>query len=265
MRENAEGIIKLAAEWLAHGRKVCLATIITKSGAAPREVGAKMVVSDTGETAGSIGGGVLEKETVERARRAIEDGCPAVVDFDLSGESPTTDAICGGRVSVFIEPLGEARKLFVMGAGHVGRALARIARWVGFAVTVIDDREEHLERASLGPGIATFVASPDAWPPALKIDASAFVVICTRGHALDKEWLRAVARANPQYVGMIGSHQKATRTLSELEAEGIPGEFLKRVQSPVGLAIEALTPEEIAVSIVGQLVLEWRRARRGRE
>lgn len=255
--DDAEQVVRVAAEWLAQGRKVCVATIVAREGSAPREVGAKMAVSDRGETVGSIGGGGLEQEVVKRAERALEDGRPAVIEFDLGAERSEVDAFCGGTVSVLLEPLGDSCRLFVIGAGHVGAALARAARVVGFAVTVVDDRKEFLSAEVLGPGVDGVVASA-AEAGDLGIDSKASVVICTRGHSLDKEWLRAVARLGPRYVGMLGSREKATKISGELGGEGVPADFLGRVRTPVGLPIDAVTPEEIAISIVAELVMERR-------
>jgi xanthine dehydrogenase accessory factor len=259
---EAEGVLRTANQWLTHGRRVCLATVITRQGSAPREVGAKMAISDSGETVGSVGGGGLELEIVARAKRALEDGKAAVVEFDLSGKGASPDALCGGKVSVFIEPLGETRRLFVIGAGHVGRAIARMAHWVGFAVTVVDDREDLLGAEALGKGIAGVCASPDA-AGKLGVDSTALVVVCTRGHALDKDWLRMLAGVAPRYVGMLGSREKARQVAEDLVAEGIAADFVSGVHTPVGIAIEAETPEEIAVSVVAELILEWRRGKRG--
>jgi len=216
---------------------------------------------------GSVGGGGLELEIVARAKHALDDGRAAVVEFDLSGKGggkgASADALCGGKVSVFIEPLGETRRLFVIGAGHVGRAIARMAHWVGFAVTVVDDREDLLAVDALGKGIAGVCGSPDA-AGKLGLSEQDLVVICTRGHALDKEWLRAVAGVAPRYVGMLGSREKARQVSEDLLAEGIAADFVRRVRTPVGLPIEAETPEEIAVSVVAEVILEWRKGKRGR-
>jgi xanthine dehydrogenase accessory factor len=259
---DAEQVLKTASRWLAQGRQVCLATVVAREGSAPREVGAKMAVSDAGETAGSIGGGGLENTIIARARQTMEDGRPALVEYDLSGEAKGLDALCGGKVSVFIEPLGETKRLFVIGAGHVGRSLARVAQWVGFAVTAVDDRQEFLGRDALGKGVAAVCASPGE-AASLGIDSRCFVVVCTRGHSLDKEWLRAIAPFRPRYVGMLGSREKARRVIDELRGEGLPSEFVDQVRSPVGVPIQAVTPEEIAISIAGDLILQWRTSRRG--
>jgi xanthine dehydrogenase accessory factor len=260
---DTEEVVKLAGRWLAEGRKVCLATVVAREGSAPREVGAKMAIRDDGATVGSVGGGGLEQEIVARAGRALEDGRAVVVDFDLSGKAVALDALCGGRVSVLIEPLGEVRRLLIFGAGHVGRAVARLAAGVGFAVTLVDDREEYLGREGLPEGVAAVSASPGE-AAKLQVDPAAFAVVATRGHSLDKHWLRALAAACPRYVGMLGSREKARAVKGELEAEGISKAYLDAVRTPVGLAIDAETPEEIAVSIVGELIQEWRQGKRSR-
>lgn len=257
---DLEQVVRVVGEWLAEGRRAAIATIVAREGSAPRQVGAKMGVADTGETVGSIGGGGLELEIIRRARRALEDGRPALEEIELRGQSNEIDAFCGGKVSVFIEPLGETRRLFVLGAGHVGRALARAAQAAGFAVTVVDDRKELLLEQSLGASVAGVAASP-AGVSGLGIDRASFVVICTRGHSLDKDWLRAVSGLAPRYVGMLGSAEKAKKVSAELEREGVPRDFLAGVRSPVGLAIGAETPDEIAVSITAELVAEWRKAK----
>ena len=260
---DTEEVLTTATRWLAEGRKVCLATIVSRRGSAPREVGAKMAIRDDGRTAGSIGGGALEHEIIARARRALAGGSAEVMEFDLSGESAGLDAVCGGRVSVFIEPLGEVRRLFVMGAGHVGRAVARVAAQAGFSVILVDDREEYLGTDGLGPNVSAVLASPGGSALRPDIEPSDFVVICTRGHSLDKEWLQAVAPKNPRYAGMLGSRDKAAWVFDQVAREGVPAAFLERVHTPVGLAIEAVTPEEIAISIVSELILEYRKAKRG--
>jgi xanthine dehydrogenase accessory factor len=255
---NAEDILRIASEWLKQGERVCMATVVRREGSAPREVGAKMVVSSSGKLAGSIGGGAVELEIIDKAQSVIKGGKPVMMEFDLSGEAPDLDALCGGNISVFLEPFGDVKRLFVIGAGHVGVALARLARGIGFMVTLVDDREEYLARERMGDGIEPILAKPDEAEAKLKIDESSAVVICTRGHRLDKVWLSRVVRRSPRYIGMLGSKHKARKIFEELEGEGLPHESLKRVRTPVGLDIGAVTPEEIAVSISAELVREWR-------
>jgi xanthine dehydrogenase accessory factor len=256
--DEPEDILSIASRWLSEGRRICMATIIRREGSAPREVGAKMVISSDGKTAGSIGGGGAEKQILEHMANALECGKPAVVDFDLSGEAEDLDAMCGGDISIFIEPMGVARRLFVIGAGHIGTALAGLARKSGFAVTLVDDREEYLAGSPPDESVEKVCAAPGDYK-ALGIDGSCFVVICTRGHNLDKVWLGSLIGLEPRYLGMLGSKHKAGSIFKALEEEGVAREALARVRTPVGLDIGALTPAEIAVSIAAELISVWRK------
>jgi xanthine dehydrogenase accessory factor len=258
---DADQVLRAAGEWLARGEKICLATIVRKSGSGPREVGAKMAISSEGKVAGTIGGGAAEQKIIEAAGQVIESGKPVMLEFDLSGESTDIDAICGGNISVFMEVFGQPRRLIVIGAGHVGKAIAKVAAEVGFLVTLVDDREEFLRDVARAQSVSTVTATPEDLKSKLKIDSSSFIVICTRGHSLDRDWLGVVAAVRPRYVGMLGSRHKATRIFDELRGRGISQQLLEKVHSPMGIEIEAVTPEEIAVSVVGQLILEWRKGR----
>jgi xanthine dehydrogenase accessory factor len=250
-------ILKIATEWVSSGRTVCVATIIAKRGSGPRELGAKIAVASDGEIAGSIGGGAVEKKVLEEAGKVMEEARPAVLDFDLSGRSDDLDAMCGGNISVFLEPLRPAERLFVIGAGHVGVALAEVARLAGFGVTLVDDREEYLENPRVGLGIAKLCCGPEDIGR-LGLGSNSFVVICTRGHKLDRDWLERVLPLGPRYVGMLGSKRKAAGIFESLEASGVARPVLERVRTPVGVEIGAVTPSEIAISITADLVRELR-------
>jgi len=260
--DDASGILRIANEWLAEGDRVCVATVVRREGSAPREVGAKMVISSTGKTAGTIGGGKVEKGVIEKAAGVMKTGKPVMLDFDLSGAGKDLDSMCGGKMSVFLEPFGEVRSLLVMGAGHVGSAIATLASRSGFEVTLIDSRAEYVspERLSkdFGEEIRGIAASPDDFEGKVKITDASFVVICTSGHASDKEWLGLVLDKSPRYVGMLGSRNKARAIFDALEAGGTAHELLDTVHTPVGMDIGAITPEEIAVSVVAELIKEWR-------
>jgi xanthine dehydrogenase accessory factor len=249
-----EKVFEKANEWVRSGWRVCLATVIEARGSTPRSVGAKMVISSSGETFGTVGGGEVEKKVLEAAPGVMKTGRTAIVEFDLSGESADIDALCGGNLRVFLEPLGEYRGLFIIGAGHVGRALAVSASAVGFAVTLVDDREEFLHGEGLPGTVRTVRATPADFGEKLDMDADSFAVIATRGHALDKEWLGAVSGIGLRYVGMVGSRRKVESVFAALRREGVSDEFLEKVHSPVGLNIGAETPAEIAVSITAELI-----------
>ena len=239
---DAEEVIKIANDWLAHGERVCLATIVKREGSGPRGDGAKMAVSSGGGVAGTIGGGVAEKQVIDRMREVMADGRPVMVEFDLSGRSEDLDSVCGGSMSVFLEPLGQSRRLYVMGAGHVGKAVAKLAREVGFSPVLVDNREDALKEDNRPAGVHGRLATPDDFTSKLEIDELTFIVVCTSGHSFDKEWLRVLAPLRPRYIGMLGSRHKAKTIFEELISGGVSADDLSRVHVPVGLDIKAVTP-----------------------
>jgi xanthine dehydrogenase accessory factor len=260
--DDASDILRIANEWLAGGDRVCVATVVRREGSAPREVGAKMVISSTGKTAGTVGGGIVEKDVISKASGVMKTGKPMMLDFDLSGARKDLDSICGGNMSIFLEPFGLVKSLLIMGAGHVGSAIAALASKSGFDVTLVDPRAEYIAperlRKEIGDDVNGIAASPDDFEDRVKITDASFVVICTSGHASDREWLGAVLRKSPRYVGMLGSRNKARAIFEALEAGGTARERLDTVHTPIGLDIGAITPEEIAVSVVAELIKEWR-------
>jgi len=255
--DEAKQVLLKAAEFLQQGRKICLATIVAKKGSGPRPVGSKMVFCEDGETFGSIGGGAIEHEVEKIVGEVLKSGTPRLLDFDLSGKASGIDAYCGGQVTVLVEPLGTSKKLFVVGGGHVGKAVARLASQVGFSVTVVDNRKDALDEIAGVRGIRVLAAEPDQISSA-GIDEDAFVVICTRSHSLDESFLEGVLPLKPRYLGMLGSRNKAKTIFKRLEAKGFDRSLLEQVHIPIGVDIGAVTPEEIGVSIVAELIGESR-------
>jgi xanthine dehydrogenase accessory factor len=252
-----EQVLEKANEWLRAGRKVCIATVIEAHGSTPRGIGAKMVICSTGEIFGTVGGGAVERKVLDAAPGVLKSGEAAVVGFDLSGKSAEVDSVCGGNMRVFLEALGDYRSLFIIGAGHVGRALAKAADAAGFAVTLVDDRDDFLKGEGLPATVRCVKAVPGDLEARLDMDTDSFAVIATRGHALDREWLGAVSGIGPRYVGMIGSRRKIESVYAALRDDGVSQEYLDTVHAPVGLDIDAETPEEIAVSIAAELIKVW--------
>jgi xanthine dehydrogenase accessory factor len=228
-----------------------VATVVEAGGSTPRGAGAKMVIYPDGRTLGTIGGGAVEADVIEKARALVDDGEARLLLFDLGGD---VGMACGGRMSIFLEPIAGAPFVAVIGGGHVGQAVAAVAKQAGFRVTVVDDRRE-VVTAERFPTIDTrLVGGVELLKGDLKIDGSSFVVIVTRGHRYDKDWLRAVVGHGPAYIGMIGSAEKVRRTFADLEAEGMPSDALDGIHAPIGLDIGAETPDEIAVSVVAEII-----------
>ena len=237
------------------GEPVALVTIVSARGSTPQRVGAKMLVHADGRTVGTIGGGCYESDALGRAREVIRNRATALVRYDLNDDvAEETGLICGGQMEVFIEPIEPPPALYIVGAGHVGQQLGRLAPAVGFRVHVVDDREKFANRDRFPSADAVHVADIGDWLTRADLPPSACVVIVTRGHRHDFDALKAVAGRNLRYVGVIGSRAKVARLVELLLADGVPSEWLRALHAPIGLDIGAVTPEEIAISILAELI-----------
>lgn len=248
-------VLPAAAAALERGEPVALVTIVRSNGSTPQRTGAKMLVYADGRTVGTIGGGCYENDALGKAREAIASGKPTLVKYDLNDDFvQESGLICGGQMEVYIDPLAPQAELFVIGAGHVGWHLARAARDVGFRIHVVDDREK-FANAERFPGAAEIVVEDIAdWLHRTEVPSGAYVVIVTRGHTHDFDALRALAARDLRYLGLIGSRAKVARIFGALEKEGMPAECLARVHAPIGLEIGAVSPAEIAISILAELI-----------
>ncbi|MGE5244524.1 MAG: XdhC family protein [Betaproteobacteria bacterium] len=240
---------------LEKGEPAALVTIVATRGSTPQRVGAKMLVFADGRTVGTIGGGCYESDAFWKAREAIGGRVPRLVHYELSDDfAQENGLICGGQMDVYIEPIEPSPELYVIGAGHVGHHLARLAHEVGFRVHVVDDREKFANRERF-PDAAEIVADDiAAWLARAAIPPHAYAVIVTRGHVHDLDALRALAPRELRYLGLIGSRAKIARIYDALAAEGLAADRLAHVHAPIGLDIGAVTPQEIAVSILAELV-----------
>lgn len=239
------------------GEPFVLATVVASSGSSPRKAGAKMLVRGDGSHVGTVGGGRVEQESVQAAMTAFADETPRMLEYLLT---PEHDFACGGSMKIFIEPMGHRPLLVMFGAGHVGRAVTALAHGCGFRVVVVDERSECATDALL-PGAEQILCLPirEAFEE-LPLGQQDYVVIATPGHHGDFDAVRGALATRAGFIGLLGSRRKRDTLLTTLETEGFDPEQRDRVVTPVGLDIGAQTPEEIAVSIVGQLIA----LRRGR-
>jgi len=256
-----EDFYERLAELIRRHPRVAVATVVSKDGSAPREAGARMAVLQDGSVMGTVGGGILEKRVTDDALEVLRDGRPRLARYDLrQPEDGGIGAQCGGTCEVFIEPTGSPPRLLVLGAGHVGLALARIAVRSGYEVIVADDRPEFTREATL-VGAQGITTRPD--DPALRDQVSerTAVTVLTRSHALDRESLLNVLDTPAFYIGMIGSRRKVEREMGSLLEAGADPALLDRVHAPIGLDIGAETPAEIAIAILAEIVAVRRTGR----
>jgi xanthine dehydrogenase accessory factor len=338
-----EDISKLLQE----GHKVVLARIIRQVGSSPRAVGTKCIVLEDGSMKGTIGGGLLEHQVMERAKESLKEEKTSIIHFQLTGdELAKSDMLCGGVIDVYLEPvfpgnavageifkrisnfINEGRKgvlltlvsegiksedetnrllieedgsktgeigtvteegklrlekfleikapklteiekgkesifveplmpydiLYLFGAGHVSTFVASLAKMVGFRVVVIDDRKEFANKERFKEADEIIVLPFSDVFEKINISSSSYITIITRGHIHDLNVLREALKRSGGYIGMIGSKRKREKIYQALMDEGVSGERLKQVHSPIGMDIGAETPEEIAVSIVAELI-----------
>src|SRR5437667_7385440 len=254
-------VFSAVAEALERGDEAALVTIVSAQGSTPQRVGAKMLVFADGRTVGTIGGGCYENDAFWKAKESIQSRKPQLVKYDLTDDfAEESGLICGGNMQVYIEPLEATPRLYVIGAGHVGYHLAKLAQTVGFRLHVLDDREKFASRERFPEAAEVVVDSIPEWLHTATIPTNAYVVVVTRGHTHDLDALRSLAPRDLRYLGLIGSKAKVKRIYDALVEEGMPIECLSRIHAPIGLDIGAVSPEEIAVSILAELIA----VRRGR-
>jgi xanthine dehydrogenase accessory factor len=254
-------IYEQIVELRRQGRRGAVATITTARGSIPSFQTAKMLVRDDGSIVGTIGGGCVEAEVWQAAREVMEQEKPRTLTFNLNNNPKyDTGLVCGGTLEVFIEPVLPPALLYIFGAGHVAYNLYKVARIAGFDVTVVDDRESYANRERFPDAREVIADDFETVTKGLHVPESAYVVIVTRGHRDDMKILRWAVNLSLRYLGMIGSRRKTIAIYKELEREGIPAEKFAGVHAPVGLEIGAVTPEEIAVAIVAEMIAVRRHA-----
>lgn len=248
-------IIETAAALLKAGKRGAMVTIIETAGSTPRRAGAKMLVDEDGGVTGTVGGGCLEADLYALARECMLTGQIVIRDMDLSTQNADEyDLLCGGKLKVLIEPLKSDEKLFILGGGHISRALAAICGMLEFQITVTDDRPQFANNQRFPEAYAVLAAPFEEQFGQLPINASSYIVIVTRGHSHDEYCLEQALKTPACYIAMVGSRTKMSVFRSSLLTKGFTESQIDRVHCPAGLSIGSETPEEIAVSIAAQMI-----------
>ncbi len=237
------------------GEAGALCTVVYARGSTPRHEGSKMLVYADGHFIGTVGGGELENRVLKEALAAIQDGRPRLLRYDMVDPQRGDPGVCGGQLEVYVEPVLPKPMIVVIGGGHVGKAVTHLAKWLGFRVAVCDDRPEFCT-PEFNPDADEFYPVPmSELPKHLRIHSQTYLVLTTRGSVVDVEGLPALLETPAAYIGVIGSKRRWAVTRKALIERGIAESSLARVVSPIGLEINAETPEEIAVSIMAEIIM----------
>ena len=255
---NGEKIRELLSELMAAqeaGEPVVLATIIRASGSVPRGSGSKMLVYGDGRISGTIGGGEMEARVVQEAQACLNDGQTRIVPYSLVEPERGDPGLCGGEVEVYLEPYAAPATVLIVGCGHVGKAVASLAYWLGYRVLLNDDRPELVSPENIPEADLYLHGDIDQLLEQVQIHSNTHIAILTRNVALDRQILPRLADTPAPYIGVIGSRRRWKETQKLLLADGLSEADLRRFHSPIGLELNAETPEEIAVSIMAEIIM----------
>lgn len=243
---------------LAARRALIAATVVRDSGSVPRRTGAKMLIFADGRTEGSVGGGLFEALVVRDALELLRLDRSEIRTYSFNPEGVAPDAfgaVCGGRVELFLEVIKPPDRLMIVGGGHCGLALARMASLLGFSIVIADDRAEYAQADRFPfPGVEAVLRLPPDFEGLPAPDETTYVALVSKGFTTDEAALRRVLGSPAAYIGMIGSRRKRRVVFDNLLADGVTEERLAQVHAPIGLEIDAETPEEIAVSILAEII-----------
>ena len=236
-------------------KQTALVTIVATKGSTPRDGGTKMLVCADGTVYGTIGGSVVEAIVIEEAKECLKKGSCKKIWHDLDDHGKEdTGMICGGKMEFFIEPINLAPHLYIFGAGHVALPLARFAFQVGFNYTIIEDREAFANKERFPDAKDIIIITADQVTAKINFLSSDYIAIVTRSHEMDYRVLTSVLNKKVKYIGLIASKVKKKQIFAQLKQDGFSQKTISQIHSPIGLDIKAETPEEIAISIVAELI-----------
>jgi len=247
---------------ISKGERAVLATVISSRGSAPRKAGAKMLIKGDGTFIGTVGGGSSEHQIRDKAIEAIKSGEPQIIHLDLSGKEKEAVMICGGQMDIFLEPILPSETLYLCGAGHIAQSTALMSKMLGFRVVMIDPRSEYNNTGRF-PNVDSLIIEDYAIAlPKLDINEHSYIIICTHGHIFDEQCLHFAIGTKAKYIGMIGSEKKVKEVKERLLQKGVSQQRLGQIHAPIGLEISAETPQEIAISILAEII-KVKRSREG--
>lgn len=253
-------IYQALSEIEKNNESAALCTVTKSEGSTPRHVGSKMLVYPDGKFIGTVGGGDLEHRVLDEAWMAISEGQSRLLHYNMADPSRGDPGVCGGQVEVFVEPILPPPLLVVIGAGHVGKAVVHLAKWLGFRVAVNDDRVEFCTPEATPDADAYYPVTMDKLHEHIKIDKRTTLILTTRGSNVDAAGMAPLLDSAAGYIGVIGSRRRWAATVKALKDKGVSEEKIAGVHSPIGLELQAETPEEIAVSIMAEVMMQKAKA-----
>lgn len=253
-RVGEERIVEALGRAIDGGPPVVLATIVDTVGSVPRHAGTKMIVHADGATLGTIGGGTVEAAIASDALAVLAERRPAVREYVLHDPDRGDPGVCGGTMRVYLEPYMAPHTVYVIGAGHVGSAVAELAHWLGYRTVVVDDRADLVDEGALPDVDARFAGTVEEALESIPVTPDTSIVVVTRSHELDARITPLLLETDACYIGVMGSRRRWAATREQLGDEGVSEAALARISNPIGADIGAETVEEIAVSIMSEVI-----------
>lgn len=236
------------------GRAVATATIVETTGSVPRRAGTKMLVFGDGSTSGTIGGGKVEAVVTQDALDAISAGTTRMETYTLQEPDRGDPGVCGGAMTIALEPYMPPPTVLVIGCGHVGQAVVDLSHWLGYRTIAVDDRADLVTAEALPNADVRFAGSVADAVAAHPITETTSVVVVTRSNELDAKIVPILLESSAQYIGVMGSKRRWSTTRDLLTEAGVTEDSLAFVHVPIGIEIEAETVQEIAVSIMAEVI-----------
>jgi xanthine dehydrogenase accessory factor len=250
-----KNIYQALSELEKNNASAALCTVTKSEGSTPRHVGSKMLVYPDGKFIGTVGGGELENRVIKAALESLKSGDAQTLSYTMADPSRGDPGVCGGTVEVFVEPILPPAMIVVIGAGHVGKAVVHLAKWLGFRVAVSDDRAEFCTPESVPGADVYYPVAMEKLAEQLKITPQTYLIVTSRGSSVDAKGLPSLLGSEAAYIGVIGSKRRWLTTVKALKEQGMADELIAKVHSPIGLELNAETPEEIAVSIMAEVMM----------
>jgi xanthine dehydrogenase accessory factor len=245
---------------MREGRPVVLATVVATKRSVPRHAGTKMLVYGDGSLSGTVGGGAMESRVIEAAREALAGRKTRLLSYNLVDPDRGDPGVCGGEVQIYLEPYMPPHTVFVIGAGHVGKAVVELAHWLGYHTVISDDRADRVTAEEMPLADERIGGSVTDALEAHPVTADTSIVVVTRDTGIDVAAIPLLLATPARYLGVMGSERRWMTTRRQLINGGVAEADLERIHVPVGIELGAETVEEIAVSILSEVIRETRSA-----